>query len=164
MTFSPQLEGRLAELVKRYPPGYLRAALVPMLLYTQDEVGQITDELVAEAASRLRITPLQVDEVVSYYSMLRRHRAGRRHIQVCTNVSCMLRGGETLYRHAQQRLGLCHGETSPDGEFSLEEVECIGACSWAPALQVNYDYHHEIGPERLDQLIRELETLSRQSN
>ena len=153
MTFSAQLEARFAELVKRYPPGYLRAALVPMLLYAQDEVGQITDELVAEAASRLRITALQVDEVVSYYSMLRRRRAGRRHIQVCTNISCMLRGGEALYRHAQQRLGLGHGETSADGEFSLEEVECIGACSWAPAIQVNYEFHHHMTPEKFDALV-----------
>ena len=155
MTFSPELEGRFAELVKRYPPGRQRAALVPMLLYAQDEVGRITEELVEEVARRLGITRLQVDEVVSYYSMLRRHTAGRRHVQVCTNISCLLRGGEKLWGHVSRRLNLGHKETSPDGEFSLEEVECIGACSWAPAIQVNYDFHHQVTPERFDALLEE---------
>ena len=158
MTFSPELEARFTELARRYPPGYERGALVPMLLYAQDEVGQITPELVAEIALRLKLTPLQVDEVVSYYSMLRRRRAGRRHIQVCTNISCLLRGGERLYEHVQKRLGLKHKETSADGEFSLEEVECIGACSWAPAIQVDYDFHHDMTPEKFDALLEQWKT------
>ena len=156
MTFSPALEARFEQLLKRYPPGYLRAALVPMLLYAQDEVGSITGELVAEVARRLKITPLQVNEVVSYYSMLRREPAGRRHIQVCTNISCLLRGGRQLWEHAQKRLGLKHKQRSADGEFSLEEVECIGACSWAPAVQVNYDFHHHMTAEKFDALVERL--------
>ena len=157
MTFSPALEARFTELFRRYPAGYQRGALVPMLLYAQDEAGQITGELIAEIARRLNLTPLQVEEVVSYYSMLRRERAGRHHIQICTNVSCLLRGAERLWAHARRRLGLNHQETSPDGRFSLEEVECIGACSWAPALQVNYDFHHQMTPEKLDALLEKLQ-------
>ena len=156
MTFSPQLEAKLSELTHRYPPGHLRGALVPMLLYIQDEVGAITDEVMAEMASRLKITTLQVEEVVSYYSMLRRKPAGRHHVQVCTNISCLLRGGERLYEHAKRRLKLNHKETSPDGQFSLEEVECIGACSWAPAVQVNYDFHHRMTPSKFDELVEGL--------
>ncbi|HYM09427.1 MAG TPA: NAD(P)H-dependent oxidoreductase subunit E [Bryobacterales bacterium] len=156
MTFSPELEARLAELVKRYPPGYKRGALVPMLLYAQDEVGAVTEEVVAEAAARLELSTLQVEEVIGYYSMLRRRPAGRHHVQVCTNISCMLRGAEQLYEHARQRLGLKHGETSADGEFSLEEVECMGACSWAPAIQVNYDFHHNVTAEKFDELVEKL--------
>ncbi len=156
MTFSAELERRLAELVKHYPAGYLRGALVPMLLYIQDEVGAVTAEVVGEVARRLEISTLQVEEVVGYYSMLRRRPAGRHHIQVCTNVSCLLRGAESLYEHAQRRLGLKHKETSLDGSFSLEEVECMGACSWAPAVQVNYDFHHNMTPAKFDELVASL--------
>jgi NADH-quinone oxidoreductase subunit E len=158
VTFSPELEARFEKLVQRYPPGYLRGALVPMLLYAQDEVGAITDELVDEVARRLRITPLQVQEVVSYYSMLHREPVGRYHVQVCTNISCLLRGGGKLWEHAQRRLGLKHKERSADGIFSLEEVECIGACSWAPAIQVNYDFHHDLTPEKFDMLVERLKS------
>lgn len=156
MTFSPELEARFTELLRRYPPGYQRGALIPMLLYAQDEAGRITDDLIAEIARRLRLTPLQVEEVVSYYSMLRREPGGRHHIQICTNISCMLRGAERLWEHARRRLGLGDKQTSPDGRFSLEEVECMGACSWAPALQVNYDFHHQMTPEKLDALLEKL--------
>ncbi len=127
-----------------------------MLLYAQDEAGSLTPEVIAEIASRLDLSILQVEEVISYYSMLRREPAGRFHIQVCTNVSCMLSGAYGLWDHAQKALGLKHKERSPDGLFSLEEVECIGACSWAPALQVNYDFHHDVTPASFDQLVAEL--------
>ena len=153
MSFSPELEARFDEMARRYPAGYRRAALVPMLLYAQDEAGCITAEVAAEIAARVGLTPLEVDEVVSYYSMLWRRPKGRRHVQVCTNVSCMLAGGGALWRHAQKKLGLRHGETSADGQFSLEEVECIGACSWAPAMQVNYDFHHQVTPQKFDQIV-----------
>src|SRR5262249_3280664 len=151
-----ELEARLAELTRRYPSGYLRGAMVPMLLYIQDEVGAITDDVVEEVAGRLNLTSLQVNEVVGYYSMLHRKPAGRYHIQVCTNISCMLRGADRLYEHAKRRLNLKHKETSPDGIFSLEEVECIGACSWAPAVQVNYAFHHGMTPTKFDELVQGL--------
>ena len=156
--FSAELEARLADLARRYPPGYRRAALVPMLLYIQDEVGAITDEVVEDVARRLNLTALQVHEVVGYYSMLRRQPAGRHHIQVCTNISCMLRGGDRLYEHVKQRLSLGHKETSADGTFSLEEVECIGACCWGPAIQVNYEFHHHVTPARFDELLERLKS------
>ena len=159
MTFSSQLEARFDKLLKSYPPGRERSALVPMLLYAQDEVGSITAELVNEVARRLNITPLQVDEVVGYYSMLRRQPLGRFHIQICTNISCLLTGGEQLWQHACRKLGIGHKEITPDGQFSLEEVECIGACSWAPALQVNYEFHHQVTPEKLDRLIDSLQKI-----
>jgi NADH-quinone oxidoreductase subunit E len=156
MTFSPQLEAKLEALIQHYPQARKRAALIPMLLFAQDEVGAITDELVSEIARRLEITPLQVDEVVTYYSMLRRQAGGKHRIQICTNVSCMLVGGMELLEHTEQKLGIRRGQTTADGQFSLDEVECMGACSWAPALQVNYDFHHFVTPERLDALIETL--------
>jgi NADH-quinone oxidoreductase subunit E len=135
MTFSPELEARFDKMLKNYPPGRQRSAVVPMLIYAQDELGSITPELVQEVARRTGITPLQVEEVVSYYSMLHRRPLGKHHIQVCTNISCMLAGGAELWDHACKKLGIGHKEVTADGQFSLEEVECIGACSWAPALR-----------------------------
>jgi len=136
-----------------YPPGRERSAVVPMLIYAQDEVGAITRELVEEVARRCKVTPLQVDEVVGYYSMLHRKPVGKYRVQVCTNISCLLTGGEELFEHAKKKLGIGHKQVTPDGRFSLEEVECMGACSWAPAVEINYDFHHFVTPERLDQLI-----------
>jgi NADH-quinone oxidoreductase subunit E len=157
MTFSPELEEKLTGILKVYPPERKRSAVIPMLLYAQDEIGSITRELVEEVARRTGITPLQVDEVVTYYSMLHRKPMGKAHVQICTNISCMLNGGAELWRHASTRMGIGHKEVTADGNISLEEVECMGACSWAPAIQVNYDFYHRMTPEKLDALLTELE-------
>ena len=153
MTFSPGLEEKFSKLLTQYPPGRQRSAVVPMLIYAQDETGSITRELVEEVARRCGVAPLQVDEVVGYYSMLHRKPMGKYHVQICTNISCMLVGGEELYEHAKKKLGIGHKEATQDHRFSLEEVECMGACSWAPAVEINYDFHHFVTPEKLDQLI-----------
>ena len=156
MTFSTELEEKFARLLEVYPAGRTRSAVIPMLLFAQDELGYISNELIEEVAKRCKVTPLQVDEVVGYYSMLHRKPMGKYHVQVCTNISCLLRGGEELFDQASKTLGLRHKEVAADGQFSLEEVECIGACCWAPAIQVNYDFHHFVTPEKLDGLIAEL--------
>jgi NADH-quinone oxidoreductase subunit E len=156
MTFSPELETKFDKLLRQYPEGRQRSAVIPMLLYAQDEIGQVTPELVEEVARRCGVTPLQVDEVVGYYTMLHRRPLGKHHIQICTNISCMLRGAEDLFEQASKKLGIGNRQVTEDGQFSLEEVECIGACSWAPALIDNYDYHHNVTPENLDQLIDSL--------
>jgi NADH-quinone oxidoreductase subunit E len=156
MTFSPDLEARFAKMLESYPPGRTRSAVVPMLLYAQDEVGHISHELIEEVARRCKVTPLQVDEVVGYYSMLHTKPQGKVHVQVCTNISCLLTGGEELYEHASKTLGIGNKETTPDGQFSLEEVECMGACSWAPAIQLNYDFHHNVTPEKFNKLIEDV--------
>lgn len=156
MTFSPELEKRFEKLLTSYPPGRQRSAVVPMLLYAQDEVGYVSQELVEEVAKRCGVAPLQVEEVIGYYSMLHRKPLGKYHVQVCTNICCQAVGGEELYEHASKTLKLGNKQVSPDGLISLEEVECMGACSWAPAIQVNYDFHHNITPERFDQLMEAL--------
>ena len=156
MTFSPALEARFARILNNYPPGRQRSALIPMLLYAQDELGACTQELVEEVARRVGVQPLQVDEVLTYYSMLHRKPLGKAHVQICTNISCLLVGGEELWNQACKKLGIGHREVTGDGKISLEEVECIGACSWAPAIQVNYDFHHDVTPEKLDQLLDSL--------
>jgi NADH-quinone oxidoreductase subunit E len=153
MTFSPQLEDRFAKLLTSYPPGRQRSAMIPMLLYAQDELGSVSDELIAEVAGRIGSTPLQVNEVLTYYSMLHRKPLGKFHVQICTNISCLLHDGDKLWEHARGRLGVGHKEVTADGQFSLEEVECIGACSWAPAVQVNYDFHENLTNDKMDAVL-----------
>ncbi|HEX4001130.1 MAG TPA: NADH-quinone oxidoreductase subunit NuoF [Candidatus Acidoferrales bacterium] len=155
MQLSPQLGTKFNELVARYP--VKRSALIPMLLYAQDELGHLGDEILEEIATRLDLNMSQVTETLAYYSMLHRKPMGRYHIQVCTNISCMLRGGKELYEHVQKRLGIGDKEVSPSGTFSLEEVECMGACTGAPALQVNYDFHENLDAAKADAILEQLE-------
>ena len=153
MTFSPELEARFEKFLAKYPADRKRSAMIPMLINGQDEVGSITDELVEEVARRVGVTPLQVTEVLTYYSMLHRKPMGKYHVQICTNISCLLVGGEELWNRASHKLGIGHKEVTADGRVSLEEVECIGACSWAPAIQVNYDFYHDVTMAQLEKLI-----------
>ena len=153
MTFSPELEARFAKMLENYPPGRQKGAVIPMLIYAQDEVGAVTPELVLEVAKRLAVKPIEVNEVVEFYSMLHRAPLGKHHIQICTNISCQLTGGGELWQHACKKLGIGHKQVTEDGLFSLEEVECLGACSWAPAIQDGYEYRHQVTPEKLDQII-----------
>jgi NADH-quinone oxidoreductase subunit E len=146
--FSDEFEQRFADMVGHYPTR--RSALVPTLLYAQDEIGYLSDEAIAEIAQRLDLTELDVRNVLSYYSMLTTKPRGKYNVQVCTNIACMLKGGEELLHHCAKKLGVGHKGTTPDGIFTLEEVECIGACSWAPAVQVNYDFHENLTIEKLD--------------
>jgi NADH-quinone oxidoreductase subunit E len=153
MRFSEEFETRFAEMLTHYPTR--RSVLVPTLLYAQDEVGALTDEVIAELARRLELTELDVRNVISYYSMLTTKPRGKYNVQVCTNIACMLVGGEELLDHCKKKLGVGNKGTTPDGLFSLEEVECIGACSWAPAVQVNYDFHENLTTAKMDQVLDE---------
>ena len=149
--FSPELAARFDHLVTIYP--LKRSALVPMLLYAQDEIGYVSNAVVHELATRLDLFELDVRNVLSYYSMLRTEPAGKYNVQVCTNISCMLRGGYEILDHCKATLGISHKQVTRDGMFSLEEVECIGACCWAPAMQVNYDFHDDLTTVKVDQIL-----------
>ena len=151
MRFSDQFESRFAEMLTHYPTK--RSVLVPTLLYAQDEVGYLSHDVIHEIALRLDLTELEVSNVISYYSMLTTKPRGKFNVQVCTNIACMLRGGEKILDHCEKKLGIGHKGTTPDGMFSLEEVECIGACSWAPAVQVNYDFHENLTVEKMDKVL-----------
>jgi NADH-quinone oxidoreductase subunit E len=153
MRFSDEFEARFAEMIPRYPTK--RSALVPTLLYAQDEIGFLSDEVIAEIAGRLDLTELEVRNVISYYSMLTTKPRGKFNVQVCTNISCLVRGGEEILQHCKEKLGVGNKGSTADGMFSLEEVECIGACSWAPAAQVNYDYHENLTAEKMDKVLEE---------
>jgi len=160
--FSPKLAARFDALVEKYP--VRRSALVPMLLYAQDEIGYLSDAVVSEVAHRIGITELDVRNVATYYSMLRFKPAGKYNVQVCTNISCMLRGAYDLLEKFQEELGIGHKGVTSDGVFSLEEVECIGACCWAPAIQVNYDFHDDLTPESVPGIIAQYRQKSEGQN
>ena len=155
MQLPPQLDAKFNDLIGRYP--VKRSALIPMMIYAQDEYGFLGDEILDEIAKRLDLNTVQVTETLAYYSMLRRKPAGRYHIQVCTNVSCMAVGGNELLKHVEKRLGIGHKEVSESGTFSLEEVECMGACTGAPCMQVNYDYYENLDPEKVDAILEQLQ-------
>jgi NADH-quinone oxidoreductase subunit E len=150
------LKEKFDRVIARYP--LKRSAIVPLLLFAQDEIGYVSDEAVEEIARRVGVKPIEVVENISYYSMLHRKPVGKYHFQVCTNISCMLRGGEEIFAHCSKKLGIGHKQTTPDGLFSLEEVECLGACCGAPAMQVNYDFYENLTPERIDTLIAKLKS------
>src|ERR1019366_2566328 len=117
--FSPELEARFEKFLAKYPADRKRSAAIPMLIYGQDEVGAVTDELINEVAKRAGATPLQVTEGVGFYSMLHRKPQGKYHVQVCTNISCLLVGGAELWAQASRKLGIGHKQVSADGRISL---------------------------------------------
>jgi NADH-quinone oxidoreductase subunit F len=151
MHLPDKLEEKFQQLAARYP--VKRSALIPMAMYAQDHFGYVSDEVVAEIARRLDLNTLQVTETLAYYSMVRRKPLGKYHVQVCTNISCLLRGGKDIWAHGQKSLGVGHKETTPDGVFSIEEVECIGACTGAPAMQVDYDFHENLTAQKFDAIL-----------
>ena len=151
---SNTLKAKFDQVIARYP--LKRSAIVPLLMFGQDEIGYVSDELIEEIARAVDVRPIEVIEDISYYSMLHRRPIGKYNFQVCTNISCLLRGGEEMLEHCSKKLGIGHKQTTPDGKFSLEEVECLGACCGAPAMQVNYDFFEDLTPKKIDALIEKL--------
>jgi NADH-quinone oxidoreductase subunit E len=151
---SEALSSKFDRIVAHYP--LKRSAMVPLLLFAQDEIGYVSEEIIQEVARRVGVQPIEVVEVISYYSMLHRQPIGKYNLQICTNISCMLRGAEELFEYCSKRLGIGHKQTTQDGRFSLEEVECLGACCGAPAMQVNYSYYENLTPEKIDALLDKL--------
>lgn len=150
---TPARERRAAELAAHYPQP--KSALIPFLQYCQAEDGYVTPQAIRDAAEMAGITPSEAESIASFYTLLFKHPAGAHKIQVCRTLSCMLRGADELQRHIRQRLGLANGETSPDGRFYYEEVECLAACDRAPCLQHNLEFHYDVTPQEFDRLLDE---------
>jgi NADH-quinone oxidoreductase subunit E len=143
----------MKKLEPRYPTKV--ALLLPALHAAQDEFGWLPPEVMDEIAAYIGIHPAQVREVASFYTMYNLKPVGKHHLKICTNVACMLRGAERVMEHAEERLGIKCGETTPDRQFTLSEEECLGACGTAPAMMVGKDYHENLTPESLDRLLDE---------
>ena len=142
------------EIVSRYPVA--KSATIPLLHLAQEQDGYVTDEAMEHIAELVGTTPAQVLGTCSFYEMFKREPVGTYLVNVCTNISCQIMGGEELLHHAEEKLGVKAGGTTSDGVFTLEDVECIAACTEAPCLQVNYRYRHRITIEEFDALIDDL--------
>ena len=142
------------EIIGRYP--YPKSALIPLLHLAQEQDGWVTEEAMEHIAELAGVTPAEVLGTCSFYEMLKRQPVGQYLINVCTNISCMLLGGEELLHHLEERLDIRPGSTTSDGMFTLEDVECIAACTEAPCLTVNYRYFHRISHDEADQLLDDL--------
>jgi NADH-quinone oxidoreductase subunit E len=142
------------QIIARYPRP--RSATIPLCHLAQEQDGYLADDAMAHIAELVDCTPAEVLGTASFYEMFKRHHTGRFCLNVCTNISCQILGCEELLEHAERTLGVRAGGTTADGMFTLEDVECIAACTEAPAVQVNYRFFHRLSTEDLDRLIADL--------
>jgi NADH-quinone oxidoreductase subunit E len=142
------------EIIDRYPVA--RSAMIPLLHLAQEQDGHVSDEAMQHIAELLDVTPAEVLGTCSFYEMFKREPVGEYLVNVCTNISCMLVGGEELLEHLEDKLGIKAGSTTQDGKFTLEDVECIAACTEAPCLQINYRYFHKVTHDKLDEMLDDL--------
>jgi NADH-quinone oxidoreductase E subunit len=153
--FSKDIQTKVDNLLSRYP--IKQNALIPILLLAQNENdGWLTEEWMQHVADICEVPLTHVEGVVTFYTMYRLKRPGKFHLQVCTCVPCCLVGGTELLEHTEKKLNIHAGHTTTDGEFSIEEMECLGACSFAPAIIVNEEYHEQVTPDKMDKLIDQL--------
>jgi len=142
------------EIMARFPR--VRSALIPLVHLAQEQDGYVTEDAMTHIAELLGIAPAEVYGTASFYEMFKFETVGRYCVNVCTNISCQLLGAWELLEHAEERLGVKAGGTTPDGVFTLEDVECIAACTEAPAIQVNYRYRYKVTNADLDRLLDDL--------
>lgn len=154
VTFDATMEERITELIQRYPIG--RAAILPVLWLCQERYGWISPGVMRAVAERLGESPAFVEGVVSFYTMYYTEPPARYVLQVCTTLSCAYCGGRELVEHLKGRLGIGFGERTPDGDFQLIGVQCLGACGGAPVVQVNDDYYENLDAKKLDAVLDEL--------
>jgi len=150
------VQDRARDIISRYPEK--RSAVMPLLYLAMSQDGHLTDDGMEEVASWVGITPAQVQSVASFYSMYKREKTGQYLVSACTSISCMLLGGDDVLHAVEDESGVPHGETSEDGQLSVEHVECIGACGGAPAVQVNYELIEGVTPDKARELVRWLST------
>jgi len=142
------------EIIERFPRP--KSALIPLLHLAQEQDGHVTDEAMEHIAELVGVTSAEVLGTASFYEMFKFEPVGRYMVNICTNIACLLLGGEELLHHAEHKLGIVPGQTTPDGMFTIEDVECIAACTEAPCLQVNYRYFHKITHDEFDHLVDDL--------
>jgi NADH-quinone oxidoreductase subunit E len=152
--FTPENVAIAEEIISRYPRP--KSALIPLLHLAQEQDGHVTDDAMRHIAELTDTTPAEVKGTGSFYEMFKFHPVGRYVVNICTNLSCQLLGGEELLEHAEATLGVKAGGTTADGMFTLEDVECIAACTEAPCLQVNYRYRLRVTDDDFDRLVADL--------
>jgi len=143
-------------LRERFPEGFESSLVLPCVRRIQEDRGYVADSDIEELAAYLGVPRIQIEEVLSFYTMFRRRPIGRWHLQFCHNISCSMNGAESILAHVERRIGLRPGETTPDGRFTLSVVECLGSCGTAPMMMVNEGYHENLTAERVDELLEGL--------
>lgn len=151
VAFSEAGRAEFDRLLARYPDR--NAVILPALHLAQKEFGYVSDEAIVYVAGLLGTSPAHIEGVATFYTMYNRRPVGKYHVQICRNLSCSLMGAEALIAHVSVKLGIRPGETTPDGRFTLSEVECLGSCGTAPVMQVNEDYHENLTEERVDAIL-----------
>jgi len=144
------------EILSRYP--VKRSALIPLLYLAQREQGYVTEAAMKEIAQLLKLTPPQVYETVTFYTVLNLKPVGKFHMQVCKSLMCALAGSDTVIGWIKTKLGIAPGESTPDGLFTLSAVECLASCGTAPMMQINDDYYERLTEEKLDRILADLKT------
>ena len=152
--FPPEARKKFDWILTRYPNK--EACLLPTLHLAQEVWGWISPETVHYISDLLDLSPATIFGVVSFYNMYNQKPVGKYYLQVCTNLTCMVRGAYDIYDHLHEKLGCAPGEMTPDGRFTLVEVECLGSCGTAPMFQMNFDYHENLTPEKVDQILDSL--------
>ncbi|MFC2160859.1 NADH-quinone oxidoreductase subunit NuoE [Acidobacteriota bacterium] len=152
--FSDKIKKQMLDIIAHYPEK--QAALLPVLHIAQQEFGFINEDTERMIAALLGIKPVQVREVVTFYTMYNRKPVGKYHIQVCSNLSCSLLGGENLLEFLMKKLNIGLGETTEDKKFTISTVECLGACEQAPCMMVNFDYFGDLDEGKIDKILDNL--------
>jgi len=156
--FTPEVREQIDTWVAKYPDGWQQSACMAALMFVQDmNGGHLTKELMDQVADYLDMPAIAVYEVATFYSMYEHKPVGRHKICLCTNVSCMINGSDSVLEHLSNRLGISFGQVTGDGKFSLKEVECLGACGGAPMMQIGHTYYENLTPELVDQILDGLE-------
>jgi NADH-quinone oxidoreductase subunit E len=145
---------KIEDLKARYPT--TKALVLPALWIAQEQEGYVSEDMMKEIATLLDVPFGHVLGVVTFYTMFHTKPIGKRHVEVCTNVSCMLRGSKAIVEHLEKRLGVSMGETSADGQWTLSEVECMGSCGTAPMFAVGEEYYENLTPEKIDSILNGL--------
>jgi NADH-quinone oxidoreductase subunit E len=145
---------RIVELKSKFPQR--RSAILPAMHVVLEEVGYHNRDIIKHVADLLELSEMEVTETLSFYTYFPREGVGKYHIQVCTNVSCMLNGAEQLLSYLEEKLGIKAGETTPDGMFTITVVECLGSCGTAPVMQINQKYYENLTKAKVDRIIEEL--------
>jgi NADH-quinone oxidoreductase E subunit len=149
-------KSEIESILSRYP--VKRSALIPLLYLAQQEEGYVTEAAMTEIADMLRLTPPQVYETATFYTMLNLKKVGKHHIQVCKSLMCALVGSDTVIGWIKAKLGIGPGETTADGLFTLSAVECLAACGTGPMMQINDDYYERLTEEKVDRILADLRT------
>jgi NADH-quinone oxidoreductase subunit E len=155
MNFSQEKLNRVEEIIARYPEGKSKSALIPLLLMAQEEWGWLSTEAMDYVAEILKIKPIEVYEVATFYSMYHLKPVGKHVFEVCQTGPCMINGSDQIIDYIKEKLEIKVGETTKDGLFTLKTVECLGACGYAPMMQMGKFYKEHLTKEKVDQIIEE---------